>query len=144
VKRYTELIRKLHRHGISVLGCFVFGFDSDTPDIFKRTMDFVIQARIDVLNFTILTPYPQTGVLKQLQAENRIIDNNWEHYNGTRVVFQPANMTVKQLQEGYKWVSLKAYSAGAIVRRLLPPRRNFSKNIAANIYFSAFNHSRFK
>ena len=35
--RYTEVVSVLHAHGIAVYGCFVFGMDHDTPDIFLET-----------------------------------------------------------------------------------------------------------
>ena len=37
--RGIEIVALLHRHGISVMGCFVFGLDADTPDIFRRTAE---------------------------------------------------------------------------------------------------------
>jgi radical SAM superfamily enzyme YgiQ (UPF0313 family) len=144
VNRYKDAIRKLHDHNITVLACFVFGFDSDTPDIFQRTVDFVNEAKIDLLNYTILTPYPQTAIYNQLLAEGRIIDTEWKNYNGAKVVFQPARMSVSELQKGYEKASLQSYSAKSIVKRLLPLRNSFAANFASNTYFSIYNHLRFK
>jgi radical SAM superfamily enzyme YgiQ (UPF0313 family) len=144
VNRYKEAINKLHKHRITVFGCFVFGFDNDNPDIFERTVDFVNESKIDILNYTILTPYPQTEVYRQFLDEGRIIDHNWDHYDGASVVFQPKNMTVLELENGYKMASLKSYSAKSISKRLLPVRRSFPLNLASNIYFSVYNNLRFR
>jgi len=140
VKRYKEVVKKLHRYNITVLGCFVFGFDNDKPDIFQRTIDFVNEAKIDMLNYTILTPYPQTAIYNQLLAEDRIIDTNWDRYTGAKVVFKPKNMTVSELQNGYDLANLQTYTAKSIAKRLLPPRKSFPINLASNIYFSIYNH----
>ena len=144
VNRYIEAVQKLHQHKITVFACFVFGFDSDTPDIFQRTVDFVNEARIDLLNYTILTPYPGTAIYRQLLTENRIIDTNWEHYNGAHVVFEPKNMSPDELLKGYQRASLQSYSAKSIVKRMLPPRNSFALNFASNVYFSVYNHLRFR
>ena len=140
VKRYKEVVKNLHRYNITVLGCFVFGFDNDKPDIFQRTIDFVNDAKIDMLNYTILTPYPQTAIYNQLIAEDRIIDTNWDRYTGAKVVFKPKNMTVYELQNGYDLANLQTYKAKSIAKRLLPPRKSFPINLASNIYFSIYNH----
>jgi radical SAM superfamily enzyme YgiQ (UPF0313 family) len=143
VKRYKEAIRRLHQNNITVFACFIFGFDNDTSDVFQRTIDFVNEAKIDLLNYAILTPYPQTNIYNQLKAENRIFDNNWEKYNGAHVVFQPKNMSATELQKGFERASLKSYSPSSIVKRLFPPRNSFALNFASNIYFSIYNHLRF-
>lgn len=140
VKRYKEVVAKLHRFNITVLGCFVFGFDNDAKDIFQRTIDFVNEAKIDMLNYTILTPYPQTAIYHQLVAENRILHTNWDNYTGAKVVFEPKNMTVSELQNGYDKANLQTYSAKSIAKRLFPPRHSFPINMASNIYFSIYNH----
>ena len=38
---FAKLIADLHRHKISIFGCFVFGLDEDTPDVFAATAKFV-------------------------------------------------------------------------------------------------------
>jgi hypothetical protein len=49
----------------------------------------------------ILTPYPDTGLYRQLASEGRIFDTNWEHYDCHHVVYRPRRMTVDQLIDGY-------------------------------------------
>ena len=36
IKEFKVGIKRLHDHGIIVLGAFIFGFDSDDKDVFKR------------------------------------------------------------------------------------------------------------
>ena len=36
--RYVEAVRRLHDHGIRVLGCFAFGLDGDDASVFERTV----------------------------------------------------------------------------------------------------------
>src|SRR4029453_1748878 len=43
---YKETIDMLHEHGISVWGSFVFGFDTDDPEVFDRTVEFGIKMQL--------------------------------------------------------------------------------------------------
>ena len=82
--------RALHAHGIALQGCFVFGMDDDTPDVFLETARFAVEAQIDLPRFAIVTPFPGTALYKRLEREGRILTRNWELYDGQHVVFQPA------------------------------------------------------
>ena len=41
-ERYGRVVETLHRHGIALNGCFVFGMDDDTPDVFMKTARFAV------------------------------------------------------------------------------------------------------
>lgn len=75
VRQYKETVKKLHDNGIAIMGCFVLGCEEDEPSVFARTVDFVIEANIDLPRFTVYTPYPGTPVYKRLYKESRIITN---------------------------------------------------------------------
>lgn len=117
-KKFKEVVALMHAHGIAVYGCFVFGMDHDTPDIFRETARFAVDAGIDLPRFAIVTPFPGTGLYKRLEAEGRILTRNWELYDGQHVVFQPARMSVRRLQEGTELAWRHAYAFGSIARRL--------------------------
>ena len=58
----------LHEHGISVWGSFVFGFDTDDPEVFDRTVEFAIEMKLTMANFAMLTPVPRHGALPPPRA----------------------------------------------------------------------------
>ena len=70
---YRTLISDLHAHGISIQGCFVFGNDHDTLDVFDETAQFAIDAAIDLPRFAIVTPFPGTPLHRRLEREGRIL-----------------------------------------------------------------------
>ncbi len=115
---YAEWIRRFHEHGIALNGTFVFGMDNDTTEVFDATAEFVIDTRIDLPRFAILTPFPGTGLYQRLEGEGRILSKNWEKYDGQHVVFQPANMSVAQLEQGNVQAWRKVYSYGSIAKRM--------------------------
>ena len=90
VSEYAGIVERIHAHGIAVQAGIVFGFDHDTPEIFKETLDFLEDAGVQNATFNILTPYPGTPLFRKLEAERRILTMDWRKFNGrTDVVFQP-------------------------------------------------------
>ncbi len=105
-------IRRLKEHGIGVEGTIILGTDDQNEDYIKRLVDFLLEVELDVAEFTILTPFPQSPIRAQLEREGRILSNNWRDYSADKVVFQPRRMTPEKLQElyYYAWDTFYAQS----------------------------------
>jgi radical SAM superfamily enzyme YgiQ (UPF0313 family) len=116
--RYTEMIQRIMDSGIHIDGSFVFGFDNEDASIFEKTLEFVFKIRLSAATFSILTPFPGTRLMDKLERENRIVDRNWQHYNGTHVVFKPARMTPDALRAGRAWAKQEFYSFKNIYKRV--------------------------
>jgi hypothetical protein len=80
-----------------------------------------------------VTPFPGTALYKRLEREGRILTRNWELYDGQHVVFQPARMSVKELQEGTERAWREAYSVRSIARRLRASPASPTISVAANL-----------
>ncbi|MFO0915105.1 MAG: radical SAM protein [Pirellulales bacterium] len=115
---YPRIVKQLHARGISLQGCFVFGLDDDQPSVFMEVAKFAVDCGIDLPRFAIVTPFPGTGLYQQLEAQGRILTRNWELYDGQHVVFQPAQMSIEELQRGTEAAWKYAYSWPGILRRL--------------------------
>ena len=59
---YRNVVDALHARRIALQGCFVFGLDHDTPDVFLETARFAVDAGIDLPRFAIVTPFPGTAL----------------------------------------------------------------------------------
>ncbi|MBE6639492.1 MAG: radical SAM protein [Ruminococcaceae bacterium] len=118
VGEYKELMDKLHRKGIMVMGCFAFGADEDGPDVFKRTVELCIEAKIDLPRFSIITPFPGTEFYRELESEGRIIERNFAMYDVEHCVYQPKQMTKEELEAGIAWAWKETYSLKNIIKRL--------------------------
>jgi radical SAM superfamily enzyme YgiQ (UPF0313 family) len=140
-EKYHGLVSTLHRHGIALQGCFVFGMDHDTPSIFEETARFAVDARIDLPRFAVVTPFPGTALYRRLEQEGRILTRNWELYDGQHVVFQPAQMTVEQLQRGIERAWRTAYSARAICRRVAASPSPWPVRVGANLAYRFYAHN---
>jgi radical SAM superfamily enzyme YgiQ (UPF0313 family) len=135
VEDYLRNIRRIHDRGIMVNGSFVFGFDHDDEDVFERTVQFGIDAGLETATFTILTPYPGTTLYERLRQEGRIFDHDWAHYDTTRVVFQPAQMTPQTLEAGYFQAYKRFYSWPAIIQRCRRHDAGFAKRVFLNMAY---------
>jgi len=118
-EKYIKAIEKIHSYDISILGSFVFGFDSDDYGAFKNTVDFAKQAKLELAQFSVLTPFPGTVLYSKLEAEGRILHRDWSKYYQGEACFQPTNMTPEELKRGQKWAWNNFYSDFSILRRTL-------------------------
>ena len=100
------------------MGCFAFGADEDGPDVFKRTVDLCIEAKIDLPRFSIITPFPGTEFYRELEAEGRIIEHDFAMYDVEHCVYQPKQMTKEELEAGVAWAWKETYSWKNIWKRL--------------------------
>lgn len=132
-EEFSEMVDRLHRHRIGLQGCFVFGLDADTPDVFEQTARFAVEAGVDLPRFAIATPFPGTPFYRRLEAEKRILTRNWDLYDGQHVVFRPAQMSVEQLQRGAELAWRRTYSLGSIARRLIRTATPLHLAVLANI-----------
>ncbi len=73
-------------------------------------MDFLLEIKLDLAEFTIMTPFPHTPIRTTLEQQGRILSNDWNRYTCGEVVFQPAKMTPEKLQELYYYAWDRFYS----------------------------------
>jgi len=125
-KELSEGVKAIQGYRIGIQASFIFGFDEDDPAVFEKTVRFVQKQNIEIPTFSILTPFPGTPLRKRLEAEGRILDNEWSHYDMSHVVFRPKRMDPDELQRGYLWAQKYACAPRSILKRLLwGPRNHF-------------------
>ena len=136
---YVRQVQTLHRSGIAVYAGFVFGSDDDSPAVFRHTLDFLDEARIDALQATRLTPFPGTPLFDEMDRAGRIFDKDWSHYDFGHVVFEPQQMSRETLDLGVAWISREFYSRRRVARRVageltyLPPSAILQGTLPLNL-----------
>ena len=126
---YREVVRALHSRGIGVYGTFVFGYDRDTPETVQHTIDFALEARLDIANFNPLTPTPGSALYRRLLEEKRLLSERWwldPDYRYGDPIFVPAGMTPDQLAQGCFEAKQRFYAWSSIGARLLDNDKRFS------------------
>ena len=117
--RYKEYVKRFHKGGISILGCFVLGFDCEDESVFDKTIKFIDEIGIDIPRFSVLTPFPGTPLYDKYKKDGRILTDDLKFFDTEHVIFKPMNMTPERLQQGLHEVWRKAYSLKKIFRRAM-------------------------
>jgi len=107
-----DRIKALQDYGIGVEGTVILGTDDQDVDYIKRLVDFLIEVEMDVAEFTIMTPFAKSPIRATLENEGRVFDSRYESYTCDKVVFQPKNMTVSELEEMYHYAWNTFYHDG--------------------------------
>ena len=134
-REYAAVTRRLHDLGIMINGSFVFGMDDDGPEVFGRTVDWAVSSGLTTATFHIQTPYPGTALFTRLQSENRIATRDWDLYDTRHVVYRPARLTPRQLEEGYDRAYREFYRWSSIGRGALT--HDSVKHQAKHFFYAA-------
>ena len=119
-------VRTIHRAGIQVMGGFIVGFDSDTPSIFQRQIDFIQKSGIVTAMVGMLQAPPGTRLFDRLQKENRIVSAfSGDNVDGTTNIIP--KMGLNRLLAGYRSIMTQIYTPQNFYRRV----RNFLKELKA-------------
>jgi radical SAM superfamily enzyme YgiQ (UPF0313 family) len=108
---YCRAVEAIQGHGITVNGCFVMGLDGAGPESFEAVHDFVKRSGLFDVQITFMTPFPGTPLYERLHNEGRILhDRSWERCTLFDVNFQPQQMSVTELENGFKELARKLYA----------------------------------
>ncbi len=127
---FKQEVKNFHKHRISILGNFIFGFPWDNITVFDDVLALAERIELDAALFHVLTPHPGTPVRKKLVTENRIASSNWKHYNGTDVVFVPDRISPDDLQQGLFHTYEEFYKPWRSLWRALSPRPGLCLRVA--------------
>ncbi len=119
VEDFEKMIKRVHEYDMTIQGGIIFGFDEDTTDIFDTTLQKINELDLDIVEINILTPFPGTPLFERLDKAGRIFTKDWAKYNQVEIVYEPKNMTVKELYDGARKVAKEFYSWPEIIKRNL-------------------------
>lgn len=100
---YVNAIKAFQQRGIMIYGTFLFGYDYDTLDSIKRSLDFAIESKMMLANFNTLMPMPGTRLYARFAQEGRLIHEKWwldPKFKYGDAMFHPRGMTADELTEG--------------------------------------------
>ncbi len=118
-KRYEEAVKRIHDHGIGIMGTFIVGLDGDDETVFDQITDFVMQNRLDWALTFIMTPCPGTDSFLRLEKEGRILTRDWEKYDSLNAVYQPSLISSEELERGFRKAWKTVFSLPSIYRRII-------------------------
>ena len=111
VESYLEAIRKIQDRGVRVNGCFILGLDGSGTESFDAIWEFVRKSGLYDIQITVQTAFPGTPLYARLKQEGRILrDEAWDLCTLFDVNFQPAKMSVAELEAGLQSLVSRIYS----------------------------------
>ena len=142
--KYSTAFDKIKAAGISVLGSFIFGLDTDSEQDLINRKDFILNSSADCYQTGILTPLPGTRTYKRMEEEGRIIRTNypedWQYYSVIDVTFKPNNMSPEKLKEVMDNNWLELYDKKTITRKFIKTLRG-TKDIQSSTWAVSTNMS---
>lgn len=138
VNKYSDQIKKITNAGIDVSTEMVVGADGDTLDSIKATAKFIIDNKIVIPRFYILTPIPGTDFFDEIVEQGRLVNKNIYTYNGAEAVHKPQNMSPEELTIAYWKLYKEVFSIKNIFNRTIF-RKEFIKNPIKYLFYLYIN-----
>ncbi len=138
-------VKRIQRAGLQVQGGFIVGFDSDTPSIFQRQIDFIQKSGIVMAMVGLLQAPPGTRLYQRLKQEGRLLERlTGDNVDGTTNVIPAMNLDT--LLDGYRHILAHIYSPGpyyqrvkTFLREYRPPPINVPLNLEHVLAFLRSN-----
>lgn len=122
VDKYGVMLENLRRRGISYSLNFIFGWDNETPDVFRSTLEFLHREKVPVAYFNILCPEIGTMFYERMKKDDRILRlEDIGRFPGEFCHLKPKNFTAEQLESNVQDMYLKFYSWKSMFQRLPMP-----------------------
>ena len=123
-RNLLESVKLIQRAGLQVTGGFIVGFDSDTPSIFERQIEFIQQSGIVTAMVGLLNAPPGTRLYKRMREEGRLIDSSsGDNTDGTTNILPRMGLDV--LREGYENLMQYIYSPKHYYKRVMTFLREY-------------------
>jgi len=135
VDSYLDAIRRVQDHGVRVNGCFILGLDGSGTESFDETWEFVRASGLYDVQITVQTAFPGTPLYARLKHEGRILrEEAWELCTLFDVNFQPAKMSVAELETGLRTLGSRIYSDEFTQTRRSQFHRNYRAQLRRNAH----------
>lgn len=146
-RHMKHVVRKIQKHGIMVVGAFIYGLQYDTYQSAADIVRFTRSSGIDAMDLALLTPYPGTKVFEEMQDNGALLYSNfpddWKYFDCNHVVIKPKNLTMKEYVHGYELIIRKQLNGiQRVISFVLSLIR--TKNIVASLFAYSINVATYK
>jgi len=137
---YKSQIEVLRNYGLQTWAAFTLGYDYDTVDSVKSTLDFAMENKFCFAAFNILMPYPGTPLYSKLHTSDRLLyDGKWwlhPDYSFNHAAFTPALMSHDELTEVCFYARSKFNSIPSIFKRAFDFKTNMRSPYRLGLYLA--------
>lgn len=97
-QQIKSAIKILHNLGFIIQGNVILGADfSDTEQDLESTIQIAKSLDVDIPTFSILTPYPGTQLMDEVEKKNALISHDWRDFNWVTPTMRYPFLTPEQL-----------------------------------------------
>jgi radical SAM superfamily enzyme YgiQ (UPF0313 family) len=120
--RYAEMFANLRQREISYSVNLVFGWDTETPDVFQSTLDFLQKNKVPAAYFNVLTPQKGTVLFDRMQQEGRVFSvAEIDRWPGQICYFEPRWCKPEDLERHVQQIYQRFYNVPSMLHRLQLP-----------------------
>ncbi len=117
-RNLVEDVRNIQRAGMQVQGGFIVGFDSDSPSVFRRQIEFIQKSGIVTAMVGLLQAPTGTKLYQRMKAAGRLLGSSTrDNVEGTTNIVP--KMKFSRLHQGYKEILKNIYSPKAYYNRVI-------------------------
>ncbi|ASB51007.1 B12-binding domain-containing radical SAM protein [Alkalitalea saponilacus] len=125
-RNLLKSVKEIQNTGLQVSGGFIVGFDSDTPGVFQRQIDFIQKSGIVSAMVGLLNAPKNTLLYKRLEQEKRITVECTGNNTDSSINFIP-KMDYNELLEGYRKIINNIYATKPYYRRVRQMFLNYNR-----------------
>jgi radical SAM superfamily enzyme YgiQ (UPF0313 family) len=118
-------VKRLQRAGLRVQGGFIVGFDSDTPAVFQRQIDFIQQSGVVIAMVGMLQAIYPSRLYERLQREGRLSGEFLGDMTAGMTNIVP-KMGLEALKQGHRRILREIYAPRAYYERIQTLLRELS------------------
>jgi radical SAM superfamily enzyme YgiQ (UPF0313 family) len=116
-RNLVDSVKALQRNGLQVMGGFIVGFDSDTPSIFQRQVEFIQNSGIVTAMVGLLQAPYGTQLYERLRQQGRLLDEmSGDNVDGSTNIVP--KMDIDLLKNGYRHILDQIYSPRPFYERV--------------------------
>jgi radical SAM superfamily enzyme YgiQ (UPF0313 family) len=119
-------VQEIQQAGMLVSGGFIVGFDSDSPGVFERQIDFIQNSGIVTAMVGLLNAPKHTPLYRRLEEENRLTIDATGNNTDSSMNFRPI-MEYNDLINGYNNIIFSIYATKPYYKRVKQLLSNYKR-----------------
>lgn len=88
----------------------------DTPEMLKENIEQIASFPFDLLQISLLTPFPGTPLYDRLVKEDRLLHRDWERYDGLHCVYKPQGIDPEAMEKAFLWAYRRVFINSGLAR----------------------------
>ncbi len=112
-----EVIDSLHKHRVRVVANYIIGYEGETPEMARETIEYAKLLNTFAVQFSPITPCPGTPAWHKL-VDNMYIDD-WQDLSGWKITYNPSSIDSKEMQKLLDWAYNSYFMRPAYALRFL-------------------------